>query len=275
MEKPPVFTESKEQSPFDISGYLEKPEEEKDPMAIMQRLAEEGATQEQYEQLIPEVEARTLQKMSLLETHQLLMRGDCVSGEAIRNPKEHLETTTGAITNLVVSFADGNEKRRAMQQLQMDIIERARIAEHYLEKNEDPDADVQPVLIYSLTNRPKKATPWQLLKDAKGHLKYSYGGSDDMGRYYEHPKVITLPPKIFSVMKAHEDPRETHGPFRYFSQTEASSLEDFGISENFVKAARVPEGRFSWSHDTRSAYLGIPETQLATLLCLEKMLSEK
>lgn len=275
MEKPPVFTESKEQPPFDISGYLEKPEEEKDPMAIMQRLAEEGATQEQYEQLIPEVEARTLQKMSILETHQLLMRGDCVSSEAIRNPKEHLETTTGAITNLVVSFADGNEKRRAMQQLQMDIIERAVIAQNYLSKHNDPDSDIHPVLVYSLTDKPKKAQSWLLTKDGEGNLKYTYGGTDDIGRYYERPKIIRLPQNIFSVIKPHEDPKASHGPLRFFDQSAASSRTDFGISENFAKNYRPPKGRFSWPNDTRNAYLGIPETQLATLLCLEKMLSEK
>lgn len=270
MEKPPMFTENSEEKPFDIQGYLEKPEEEKDPMALMQRLAEEGATQETYEALIPEVEKATLAKMSILETRQLLMRGDCISREALDNPKEYLERTTTALRTQAVKFQDENEKKRALLQLQNDVIVRATIAEHYAEKSEN--AENESAIIYSLTNPSHNVSQLELTKHGK-MVKYTYGESDEVGRRYENPRVIKLPRKVLSKIEAGEDPRKPHGPFRYFGQTEQAPLSAFGISEKHHARNVVPKGRFSWNLDTRSAYLEVPESYLASMLCVEKMLS--
>lgn len=227
-----------------------------------------------YEAMIPLLEANVLDKIKILQSYELSLRGDCLPRNAAEKPTDIEGRVMCAVRNQKLNPESEKDKIAILGALLSEIVYRTSVAEHYENKNiEDGKSGMIPGIIYGF-QRFSADTKYANLSDdyfrVHAQDKFFYGHADDIGNLLRNVNFLSLPQK-----------RETdHSEIREFFPTVSMTIDKPPSKERLSKEDKRRIKRFTENKDLAPYHIGMilqlakHKTYFHSLLYAHKILSD-
>ncbi|OGQ48242.1 MAG: hypothetical protein A3H42_03820 [Deltaproteobacteria bacterium RIFCSPLOWO2_02_FULL_46_8] len=189
MEFPRVESPPSPKEQMDKYFAGQTPEWHDNPMGLAMKLSHEGMADQQYQELIPKLEAKCLQNIPLMQQWQIALRGDTVEPETLaQHPPILLSTVTSMVWNRLDVEVPGRELY-VLGELMDQVLKRAGRAWFYEYNRKIKHLTPEiPSIIYTF------GKPLQGEIDKMYESHYFIGATDDIGINVDTPFVLPLPP---------------------------------------------------------------------------------
>lgn len=181
-------------------------------------LKELEPNEQDYREMIADLEPEVIQMISQLEKKQILLRGDCLTYDEV--DEKVLNKYLGAVRSEGPKEFSEDEKYEVLGLLLYEVLGRCKFAYAYERSQENPSPEKIPMVLFAFKNFESKKTE-NLKFDPK---TYFQGHGDDIGMCWNEPYYIELPSgagtKLF--------PRSYH-------------LEDLGFDEEGIPVYSEPQ----------------------------------
>jgi hypothetical protein len=163
-----------------LGEYLANPNA--NPVDFALQLVERGATQSDYEKLIPALDREILPLTPLIENYRLMMRGDSV--ERVENRILRFDSVVGMnmIRSREMDMSGKDKNLFILGSIMDEIIHCYNRANNYRDLNiSNNEQRLKPVLIYSFSKYPQNDSLEAAKARAVSNQSLFYGHTDDLG----------------------------------------------------------------------------------------------